>query len=57
MLAVDRKQLIDKCWPNNVRAMKMHYPENWICKPFEQAPIVQQLLKISENFQDHCTHH
>ena len=43
---------------NNSRALKMHNPENWIiCKPCEQAPLVQRLLKLSENFNDHCTHH
>ena len=43
---------------NNAQALKMHNPENWIVyKPFKQAAIVQRLLKLSENFKDHCTHH
>jgi len=43
---------------NNAQALKMHNLENWIIyHPFKQAAIVQRLLKLSENFKDHCTHH
>ena len=40
------------------QALKMHNPENWIIyKPFKQAVIVQRLIKLLENFKDHCNHH
>ena len=34
-----------------------HWDHKFVGYTLEQAPIVQQLLKLSENFKDHCTHH